>query len=122
MSNLDESLREILAVDGARVAALVDIATGMVVSSVGDEGPDFAAAAASVADEARAARTMLGPSCPGGDLDEIILITADRIHLARVLSARPGDGMVLFVDLDRSRINVALASLRVGQAAQAVLA
>jgi hypothetical protein len=33
-----------------------------------------------------------------------------------------GDGMVLFVDLDRSRINVALASLRVGQAAQAVLA
>jgi len=120
--SLDESLREVLAVEGARVAALVDIATGMVVSSVGDEGQDFAVAAASVADEARAARTMLGPGCPGGDLDEIILITADRIHLARVLSARPGDGMVLFVDLDRSRINVALASLRVGQAAQAVLA
>jgi hypothetical protein len=120
--SLDESLQEILAVDGARVAALVDIATGMVVSSAGDEGSDFAAAAASVADEARAARAMLGPGCPGGDLDEITLITADRIHLARVLSARPGDGMVLFVDLDRTRINVALASLRVGQVAQAVLA
>jgi hypothetical protein len=120
--SLDESLREILAVNGVRVAAVVDLATGMVVSSAGDAGPDFAAAAASVADEARAARAMLGPGCPGGDLDEITLTTADRIQLARVLSARPGDGMVLFVDLDRSRINVALASLRVGQAAQAVLA
>lgn len=122
MFSLDESLRDILAVDGVRVAALVDIATGMVVSSAGDEGPEFAVAAASVADEVRAARTMLGPGCPGGDLDEITVITADRIHLARLLSARPGDGMVLFVDLDRSRINVALASLRIGQAAQAVLA
>ncbi len=122
MFSLDDSLREVLAVDGVRVAALVDIATGMIVSSAGAEGQEFAVAAACVADEAKAARAMLGPGCPGGELDEITLITADRIHLARVLSARPGDGMVLFVDLDRSRINIALASLRVGQAAQAVLA
>jgi len=120
--SLDKSLQDVLAVDGVRVAALVDIATGMVVGSAGDEGPDLPAAAASVADEARAARTMLGPDCPGGDLDEITLVTASRIHLARVLSARPGEGMVLFVDLDRTRVNVALASLRVGQAALAVLA
>jgi hypothetical protein len=120
--SLDDSLRQVLAVDGVRVAALVDIATGMVVRSAGDGGPDFAAAAASVADEARAARTMLGPSRPGGDLDEIALVTADGIQLARVLSAQPGEGMVLFVDLDRTRINVALASLRIGQAAPAVLA
>jgi hypothetical protein len=65
---------------------------------------------------------MLGPDCPGGDLDEITLVTASRIHLARVLSARPGEGIVLFADLDRTRVNVALASLRVGQAALAVLA
>jgi hypothetical protein len=120
--SLDESLQEILAIDGTRVAALVDIATGMVVSSAGDDGQGFAAAAANVADEARVARAMLGPGSPGGDLDEITVLTVDRIHLARVLSARPGDGMVLFVDLDRSRTNVALASLLIGQAAQAVLA
>jgi len=122
VSSLEESLQNVLAVDGVQVAALVDIATGMVVHSVGDEGPDFAAAAASVADEARACRGMLGPGRPGGDLDEISLVTASRIHLARVLSEQPGEGMVLFVDLDKHRVNFALASLRVGQAAPAVLA
>jgi hypothetical protein len=122
VSSLEEALQKVLAVDGVQVAALVDIATGMVVRSAGDEGPDFAAAAASVADEARACRAMLGPGSPGGGLDEISLMTAGRIHLARVLSDLPGEGMVLFVDLDRTRVNFALASLRVGQLAPAVLA
>jgi len=122
MSILEKSLRQVLAVDGVRVAALVDIATGMVVRSAGDEDPGFADAAACVAQEARACRAMLGPESPGGELDEFSVLTATRIHLARVLSTRPGEGLVLFADLDRARANLALASLRVGQVAPAVVA
>jgi hypothetical protein len=40
-----------------------------------------------------------------------------------VLAApRPGEGLLLFVDVDRARANPALASLRIGQAAPGVLA
>jgi hypothetical protein len=122
VSSLTESLRQVMAVDGVRSAALIDIATGMVVQSAGEEGTDFPAAAACMADEARLARAALGPGRPGGDLDEISLVTGRRLHVSRVLSSRLGEGLLLFVDLDRSRANIGLASLQVGRLAPAVLA
>ena len=122
MSSLMESLRQVMAVEGVRAAAVIDIATGMIVRSAGEQGTDFAAAAASMADEARTVRGVLGPGRPGGSLDEISLVTEGRLHVSKVLDSRLGEGMLLFVDLDRTRVNIALASLRVGQLAPAVLA
>jgi hypothetical protein len=122
VSRLAESLEQVVAVDGVRAAALIDVATGMVVRSAGEPDEDLPAAAASMADEARAARALFGPSGPGGDLDEISLVTAGRIHLSKVLGSRPGQGLLLFVDLDRTRVNIALASLQVGQLAPTMLA
>ena len=111
-----------MAVDGVRSAALVDIATGMVVRSAGEEGTDFLTTAAALADEARMARSALGPGRPGGDLEEISVVTAGRVHLSKILGTRLGEGLLLFVDVDRTRVNIALASLQVGQLAPAVLA
>jgi hypothetical protein len=111
-----------MAVQGVRAAALIDIETGMIVRSMGVQGSGFPAAAASMADEARLARAALGPGEPGGGLDEISLVTAGQLHLSKVLNTRPGDGLLLFVDLDRSRVNMALAALQVRQLAPAVLA
>lgn len=122
VSSLTESLHQVMAVEGVRVAALIDIATGMVVRAAGEQGKDFPAAAASMADEARTARAVLGPGRPGGDLDEISMVTEGRLHLAKVLDSRLGEGLLLFVELDRARVNIALASLQVGQLAPAVLA
>lgn len=122
MASLTDSLRQVMAVDGVRSAALVDIATGMVVRSAGEEDTDFMAAAVGMADEARLARAALGPGRPGGDLEEISLITARRVHLSKILGTRLGEGMLLFVDVDRTRVNIALASLQVGQLAPAMLA
>ena len=42
--------------------------------------------------------------------------------MSRVLASRLGEGLLLFVDLDRSRANIGLASLQVGQARPRVLA
>lgn len=109
-------------VQGVRAAALIDIETGMIVRSLGVQRADFPAAAASMADEARLARAALGSGQPGGDLDEISLVTIGQLHLSKVLDARPGDGVLLFVELDRNRVNMALAALQVRQLAPAVLA
>jgi hypothetical protein len=121
--SLAESFNQVMAVEGVRVAALVDIATGMIVRSAGEPGGDFPAAAASLAGEARAARTMLGPGqASGGDLDEIALVTGGRLQLSKVLGPRLGDGLLLFVDLDRARVNMGLASLQIGRLAAGILA
>jgi hypothetical protein len=122
MSNIAEALRQLLAVEGVRTAALIDVATGMIVESAGAVDPDLAITAVCAADEARTAREMLGPELPGGDLDEIAVTTAGRLQLSKLLGPHIGEGLLLFVDLDRTKANLALASLRVGQAAPAVLA
>ncbi|HEY2237611.1 MAG TPA: hypothetical protein VGI21_02420 [Streptosporangiaceae bacterium] len=123
MSSLEDSLRRILAVEGVRSAALIDLATGMVVQSAGDEPAALPAIADSLAQEARAAAAAQGPQQPGGGLDEIALNTAGRLQLTKVLDARrPGEGLLLFVDVDRTHANPALATLRIGQAAPSVLA
>jgi hypothetical protein len=121
-SSLREALHRVLAVEGVRTVALIDIASGLVVRSEGEQGASFPAAAASVADEARAARGALGPRRPAGQLEEIVVVTDSRLHLAKILQDQPGEGFLLFVDMDRTRANVALASLQVGQLAPAVLA
>jgi hypothetical protein len=122
VTSLTDSLRQVMAVDGVRVAALIDIATGMVVRSEGEEDTDLPAVAVTMADEVRLARSALGPGRPGGDLEEISLVTAGRVHMTKVLGARLGEGIFLFVDVDRTRVNMALASLRVGELLPAVLA
>jgi len=122
MSSLQESLRKVLAVEGVRTAALIDIATGLIVRSVGKVGADLPSAAARVADEARTARVMLGASGQAGDLDEITVTMDSRLQISKVLRGDPGEGLLLFVDLERAKSNMGLASLRIGQLAPAVLA
>jgi hypothetical protein len=53
--SLIDSLRGILEIEGARTAALVDAATGMVLRAAGEEGAELPAGAACPADEARLA-------------------------------------------------------------------
>lgn len=122
MPGLSESLRQVLEIDGARTVALVDVGTGMIVGSAGDAPAGLPAAAASMADEARLASGALGPAAPGGDLEDLTLITPSTFHLIKVLSRWQDEGLMLFVDLDRTRTNLALAAMQVARAAPAILA
>lgn len=121
MSVLGASIRQFLQVDGVRAAVLVDTGTGMIIDSAGHQDPGLPAAAASMADEVRwAARTLAGPG-QGGGVDGIALVTEHRLHLLEVLEHGQGEGMLLFVDLDRSQTNVALATLQVRKLVPALL-
>jgi hypothetical protein len=122
VAGLSESLRRVLDVAGVRTAALVDIGTGMVVCSAGDDTAAFPAAAAESSAEARSAMSAFGPARRGGDLDEVAVLTESRFLLSKILASRPGEGLLLFVDLDRAQTNMALASWQVDQAATTLLA
>jgi hypothetical protein len=120
--SLSESLDRVMTIQGARAAALIDIATGMIVLSAGQVAGDFPAAAASMAGEAQTARDVFGRGQDDGDLDQISLVTAGRLQVSAVVGHRSGAGLLLFVDLDRARANMALALLRIGELAPQVLA
>lgn len=122
MPRLSESLRGLLDVEGVLTAALIDIGTGMIVCSAGADGAPFPAAAPGLADEARAAMTAFGPAHQGGELAEVAVVTRGRFLLSKILDSRPGEGLLLFVDLDRAHTNVALAGWQISQAAAGLLA
>ncbi|MFI0351284.1 hypothetical protein [Actinomadura sp. 9N407] len=98
-----------MTVEGALGVALVDYESGMSLGSVGGSGElDLEVAAAANAEVIRAKKRAL-EALKIDDAIEDILITLDRqYHLIRLLS-RGGSQLFLYLALDRSRANLALA-------------
>ncbi|MFF4897965.1 hypothetical protein [Streptomyces sp. NPDC001068] len=111
MASVEVSLKEMInAAEGAIGAAVVDYTTGMALGTLGgSKDLDLAIAAAGNTDVIRAkVRTLehLGLK----ERIEDILITLDRqYHLIRLITARSGNGLFLYLVLDKERSNLAMA-------------
>ncbi len=110
MANLDVALKSAMAVEGAIGVALVDYTSGMTLGVLGGAPDlDLTVAAAGNTDVVRAKmRTIEMLNLPDGIED--ILITLDtQYHLIRPLRSRTGKGLFLYLALNKSRANLALA-------------
>jgi hypothetical protein len=109
--NLDAALKQSMDIDGAIGVALVDWESGLCLGTHGGgELLDLNLAAAGNTDVVRAEmRTM--QSLGLNDTIEDMLITLNKqYHLVRILkNPRNGSGLFLYLVLDRSRANLALA-------------
>jgi hypothetical protein len=93
----------------------------MVIASAGDDNADLQHAAPSLADEARwAIRTHQQDA--GGGTATVATVTANRLYLTAVLEYQRGDGLLLYVDIDLSQTNVALATWQIDQLSPDLLA
>jgi hypothetical protein len=109
VADIETSLKEAMAIEGAMGAALVDYSSGMMLGTVGGTEIDLSIAAAGNTDVVRAKlRTLEMLRLP--DQIEDILITLDtQYHVIRPLNARGGRGLFLYLALSRTRANLALA-------------
>lgn len=109
--NIEPALKEAMAIDGAVGACLVDWGSGMSLGSLGGgKYLDLDVAAAGNTEVVRAKmRTM--ESLRLDDTIEDILITLNKqYHLIRLLkNSRSEQGLFLYLVLDRSKSNLALA-------------
>jgi hypothetical protein len=109
--NMDAALKEAMGMEGAVGAALVDWESGLCLGTLGGgKLLDLNLAAAGNTDVVRAKmRTM--ESLRLNDTIEDMLITLDKqYHLIRLLkNPRNGTGLFLYLVLDRSKSNLALA-------------
>lgn len=109
MSTVEETLKAALEIEGAIAAALVDHESGMSLGAVGGGTLDLEVAAAGNTDVVRAlVRTLarLGVQ----DAPEDVLVTlGSQFHLIRLLQSRNGQGLFLYLVLDRGRANLAMA-------------
>jgi hypothetical protein len=108
---VEVSLKEMMAgIEGALGAAVVDYTSGMALGTLGGSKTlDLTIAAAGNTDVIRAmVRTMeqLGLK---GQIEDILITLDSQYHLIRLITGRSGNGLFLYLVLDKARSNLAMA-------------
>jgi hypothetical protein len=112
MSNLETSLKEAMAIEGAIGVALVDYGSGMALGALGGETGelDLNVAAAGNTDVVRAKmRTMELLNLHDNEIEDILITLSGQYHLIRPLTKQTGRGLFLYLALNRTRSNLAMA-------------
>ncbi|RKT18813.1 hypothetical protein BX285_3245 [Streptomyces sp. 1114.5] len=117
MANLETALKEAMAIEGAIGVALVDYGSGMALGSLGDGGElDLNVAAAGNTDVVRAKmRAMEALNLHDNEIEDILISLTSQYHMVRPLTTHAGRGLFLFLALNRSRANLAMARHRLKQ-------
>ena len=109
MSNIKESLAALMKVEGAKAVALVDSASGMMLGRDGD-GINLDVAAAGNTEVVRSMLKTIKALGLKDSIDDMLISLTSQYHLIRPLAANPA--MFLYLVLDRSKSNLAMARYR----------
>lgn len=109
MSQLDNSIQELLTIEGATGAAIVDISSGMALASGGNPGFDLTVAAAGNSNVIRAKLRTMEEISLRGKIEDIMITLEQQYHLINVLNTEETSGLFVYLVLDRNTANLALA-------------
>jgi hypothetical protein len=109
--NIEVALKEAMSIDGALGVCLVDWESGMSLGSLGGgKHLDLDVAAAGNTEIVRAKMRTMEALRLDDTIEDILVTLGKQYHLVRLLkSARNAQGLFLYLVLDRSRANLALA-------------
>jgi hypothetical protein len=109
--NIEAALKEAMNIDGALGACLVDWESGMSLGAVGGgKYLDLDVAAAGNTEVIRAKMRTMEALRLDDTIEDILITLTKQYHLIRLLkSARSDQGLFLYLVLDRSKANLALA-------------
>lgn len=106
MNNITEKLNQLLELDGALAAAVVDYSSGMLLGSVG-RGIDLDIAAGGNTEVVRAKLKTMNMLGLNENIEDILITLGTQYHLIRPLSST--QELFMYYVLDRSKANLALA-------------
>ena len=117
MSNMETALKEAMAIEGALGVAIVDYSSGLALGTLGtSKDLDLNVAAAGNTDVVRAKmRTMEMLNLHNETIEDILISLTNQYHLIRPLTRHTSKGIFLYLALDRTRANLALARHRIRQ-------
>ena len=110
MANLNESLQDLMTLDGALCAAAVDYNSGMLLGSIGS-GVDLDCRATSKKEEVRAKMKTMKSLGLNDSIEDILITLGKQYHILR--PAEKINGIFIYYVLDSSRANLALARRKI---------
>jgi len=113
MSDIDLVLKNMMAIDGALGAAIVDYNSGMTLGMLGtSKSLDLQVAAAGNTEVVRAKLRTIEQLGLKEDIEDILITLTGQYHIIRPLTGHGSDGLFLYLALDKSRANLAMARHR----------
>lgn len=113
MSDMDVALKDMMSIDGALGAAVVDYNSGMALGTLGSsKALDLDIAAAGNTEVVRAKLRTIEQLGLQEDIEDILITLSAQYHIIRPMTGRRSQGLFLYLALDRGRANLALARHR----------
>jgi hypothetical protein len=108
--NIETALKEAMAIEGALGVALVDWESGMTLGTLGGgKYLDLDLAAAGNTEVIKAKVRTLESLRLKDSVEDILITLGTQYHIIRLLKNTSGHGLFLYLVLDRSKANLALA-------------
>jgi hypothetical protein len=107
MATAKETLPKLLEIDGCVGACIVDSNSGMMLGAVGGGSVNLEIAAAGNTEVVRAKRKTMKALNLNEQIEDILISLGKQYHMIRPLSTN--DALFVYVVLDRSRANLAMA-------------
>ncbi|WP_459546153.1 hypothetical protein [Nocardia sp. X0981] len=113
MSDMDLALENMMSIDGALGAAVVDYNSGMALGTLGSSKTlDLGIAAAGNTEVVRAKLRTIEQLGLQEEIEDVLITLSGQYHLIRPMTGRRSQGLFLYLALDRGRANLALARHR----------
>ncbi|KQS66137.1 hypothetical protein [Modestobacter sp. Leaf380] len=109
MAQLDTVISDLLSIDGANGAAIVDVDSGMALAAGGNPGFDLNVAAAGNSNVVRAKLRTISDIELSDEIEDILITLRTQYHLINVLKGAGTSGLFVYLVLDRNTANLALA-------------
>ncbi len=110
MANINASLKDLLDIDGAMGASIVDYTTGMSLGASGS-GVDLELAAAGNSEVVKAKMNTMKSLGIKGEINDILITLNTQLHIIR--PAAKHEGLFIYLVLDKDKANLALARRKV---------
>ncbi|MBO6934400.1 MAG: hypothetical protein JJ863_05480 [Deltaproteobacteria bacterium] len=107
MANVKEALHEILQLDGAVGACVVDSNSGMMLGAEGGGPVDLEVAAAGNTEVVRAKRKTMAALKLDDSIEDILISLGSAYHIIRPLTQN--DALFIYLVVDKARGNLAMA-------------